>query len=63
MQRRIFISVLGGLSAVLWPLVGETQPAGKTPRIAYLGTDLVKGAREAFLQGLRDLVTPRVATW
>ena len=55
MQRRIFVAVLGGLPAVLWPLVGEAEPAAKTPRIGYLGTDLTKGAREAFLQGLRDL--------
>src|SRR5437764_13566918 len=55
MERRIFVAVLGGLPGVLWPLVGEAQPAAKTPRIGYLGTDLAKGAREAFLQGLCHL--------
>jgi len=49
------MTLLGGAAALLTPLVGEAQPEAKIPRIGYLGTDLGKGAREAFLQGLRAL--------
>jgi putative ABC transport system substrate-binding protein len=56
MPRRAFIAgIAGGLLAA--PLAAEAQPAGKVPRIGFLG--LSPGAnphlRGAFLQGLRDL--------
>ncbi len=53
MRRRNLLALAG--AALLRPLVGEAQPAAKTPRIGYLGTDLPKPSQEAFLQGLRAL--------
>jgi putative ABC transport system substrate-binding protein len=54
--RRAFMAVIAG-SLLAAPLAAEAQPAGKVPRIGFLG--LNPGAnphlRGAFLQGLRDL--------
>jgi len=56
-DRRTF---LAGTGAVLLaaPLVAQAQQAGQIARIGYLATNLAGSppvAREAFLQGLRDL--------
>lgn len=56
MNRRAFLSTLGGLLAL--PLAAEAQPASRVPRIGYLALNLTAGdpsPREAFLQGLREL--------
>ena len=57
MDRRVFISsIAGGL--LVTPLVAESQPAGRPPRIAYVGgTPPPSGSRawDAFVQGLRQL--------
>ena len=57
MDRRVFISsIAGGL--LVRPLVAKSQPAGRPPRIAYVGgTPPPSGARfwGAFVQGLRQL--------
>ena len=56
MDRRTFISsmTVGFLAA---PLAAEAQQAAKVPRIGFLTGNLAASpqAREAFLQGLRDL--------
>jgi len=54
-RRRDLLSLVAG-AVVLRPLASAAQqPAAKTPRIGYLGTDLPKPSQEAFLQGLRAL--------
>ena len=57
MQRREFITLLGGASA--WPLTARAQqPAAKIFRIGYLGlttADSLPKRPEAFRAGLRDL--------
>ena len=54
MERRAFIGALtGGLLAA--PLVAEAQPAGKVPRIGWLGPDQAALRREILLEALRDL--------
>ena len=58
MQRRQFITLLGG-AAVAWPLGALAQPqSGKVPRIGFLtrATDASVSAQiDAFRQSLRDL--------
>ncbi|TAL44364.1 MAG: ABC transporter substrate-binding protein, partial [Salinibacterium sp.] len=56
MNRREFITFLGGAAAV-WPLAAEAQQAAKIPRIGYLTGSLAANPHlpEAFRQGLRDL--------
>jgi len=54
MDRRAFLGALaGGFLAA--PLAAEAQPAGKVPRVGYLGTNPTPHFQEAFRQGLRDL--------
>ena len=55
MQRRAFITLLGG-SAVAWPLIARAQQATKLRRIGILSPELPPpGFLEAFRQGLREL--------
>ena len=53
MQRRAFITLLGGVAAA-WPLGAQAQqPAGKLPRIGSIQTFQNENS-EAFSQGLRE---------
>ena len=59
MNRRAFISLLGGAAAV-WPLAARAQQAGRMRRIGVLlnlaAHDPETGARRAaFLRGLQEL--------
>jgi len=57
MDRRAFIALVGG-SILAAPLATEAQPAGKVPRIGFLGATSAfteKGRIEAFRQGLHEL--------
>ncbi|MGB8579174.1 MAG: ABC transporter substrate binding protein, partial [Pseudolabrys sp.] len=55
MQRRDFITLLGGLAAA-WPLAAYAQQAAKLYRIGILSPELPPpGFLEAFRQGLREL--------
>jgi putative ABC transport system substrate-binding protein len=57
MQRRKFITLLGGVAAV-WPLVARAQPRGKVYRIGFLGvTSRAEYGRQvdALRTGLRQL--------
>src|SRR5258708_34321283 len=56
MQRRHFITLLGGAAA--WPLVLYAQPLGRMVRIGFLGSASAAGSAksvEALRTGLRDL--------
>jgi putative ABC transport system substrate-binding protein len=59
MQRREFITLLGGAAAISWPLSARAQrPAAKVFRIGHLGlttADSLPKRPEAFRAGLRDL--------
>jgi putative ABC transport system substrate-binding protein len=56
MQRRDFMILLVGASAMALPLAADAEPATKIARIGYLASNLTnKGPLEAFRQGLRDL--------
>jgi putative tryptophan/tyrosine transport system substrate-binding protein len=57
MRRRAFITLLGGAAAG-WPLTAQAQPAGKIPRVGFMGNSTA--ALEAnlvgpFREGLREL--------
>jgi putative ABC transport system substrate-binding protein len=57
MQRREFITLLGGAAAT-WPLVAHAQQAAKIPRIGLLSPFSPANTaiwHKAFLRGLRDL--------
>jgi putative ABC transport system substrate-binding protein len=57
MERRTFLALIPG-SLLAAPLAAGAQPAGKPPRIVYLGsTPFTSGDRvwDAFVQGLRQL--------
>jgi putative tryptophan/tyrosine transport system substrate-binding protein len=55
MRRRDFITLIG--TAAAWPFAARTQPAGKIPRIGYLGLASASDTRgaAAFETGLRQL--------
>src|SRR6476661_619713 len=56
MQRREFITLLGGMT-VAWPLEAHAQQTGRFYRVGFLwdGPDVFPDALEAFRQGLREL--------
>jgi putative ABC transport system substrate-binding protein len=57
LQRREFITLLGGATAA-WPLAAQAQQAGKLPRVGYLSDERatlhVFHSQEWILKGLRD---------
>src|SRR6516164_2364990 len=55
MNRRAFITLLGGAAA--WPLAARAQQPGRTPRVGYIraGTPHNDPFREEFVRGMRDL--------
>ena len=57
MNRREFITVLGGAAAV-WPVGARAQAPKNVPRLCFLTFDpstLQSNRFDAFFQGLRDL--------
>ena len=57
MQRRHFITLVGG-TAAMWPLLLYAQPLGRVARIGFLGSASATGSArsvEALRTGLRDL--------
>src|SRR3954468_15280701 len=57
MQRRHFITLVGGMAAA-WPLILYAQPPGRMARIGFLGSSSATGSAksvEALRTGLRDL--------
>src|SRR5262245_30102247 len=53
MERRDFITLLGGAAA--WPLAANAQQSAKTARIGYLALRSPIPADDAFLKGLAEL--------
>jgi len=58
-MRRIGLAVVLALGVILAPVIAETQPAGKVPRIGYLVlaplAERPSPERAAFVAGLREL--------
>ena len=58
-MRRIGLAVVLALVVILAPVIAETQPAGKVPRIGYLVlpplSETPSPERAAFVAGLREL--------
>src|SRR5262245_51948340 len=58
-MRRIGLAVVVAVGVILAPVIAETQPAGKAPRIGYLVlpplSETPSPERAAFVAGLREL--------
>ena len=64
MQRREFISVLGGAAILAWmPLAADAQQPNKLPRLGWLPTFAATSPiYDGFRQGLRELGMSRERT-